>query len=314
MENDIQLIDENGIRKDGRRYDEIRPLKIKAGVLKRADGSAYIEWGGNKVLVAVYGPREVYPRHLRQPTKAIVQCKYNMASFSVKDRKRPGPDRRSSEISKVMSEAFEEVVLTEKFPRAAIDIFIEVLQAHAGTRCAALTAASVALANAGIPLRDLLPACAVGKVNGRIILDLDKDEDNFGEADMPIAIMPRTQEIVLLQMDGRLSKEEFKTALELAKKACMRIYEIQKRALKENLVSDFSLEDTTGKGFEPIRITYEEAMDHPQMEEEPTEDSSSEDDDLVERDSFLDFPGSLGTGEEAFPEIDETVEDDREEE
>ena len=74
----IKLIDDNGIRIDGRRVDELRPIKIEAGVLKRADGSAYVEFGKNKVLAAVYGPRECHPRHMQDPSKAIVQCKYNM--------------------------------------------------------------------------------------------------------------------------------------------------------------------------------------------------------------------------------------------
>jgi len=272
LEGNIDLIAENGNRLDGRGYDEIRPLKILAGVLKRADGSAYIEWGGNKILAAVYGPRDVHPRHLRQATRAIVQCKYNMASFSVSSRKRPGPDRRSNEISKVMSEAFEEVVLTERFPRSAIDIFIEVLQAHAGTRCAALTAASVALANAGIPMKDLLPACAVGKAGGKILVDLNKEEDNFGQADLPVAIIPRTGEIVLLQMDGHLTCEEFKTALEMAKNACMSIYDIQKKALKESLVSEFSLKSMGADEMTPLKMEKVE-----RDEDEGSEGSGEED-------------------------------------
>ena len=103
---------ENGKRMDGRRPDEIRKVTIEAGVLHRADGSCYLEWGGNKVLAAVYGPREAIPRHSQDPTKAVVKCRYNMAAFSVDDRKRPGPDRRSQEISKVISEAFENVIIT----------------------------------------------------------------------------------------------------------------------------------------------------------------------------------------------------------
>ncbi len=67
MTTDIDLIDDNGIRIDGRKADELRPLKIEAGVLKRADGSAYVEWGKNKVLAAVYGPRECHPRHMQNP-------------------------------------------------------------------------------------------------------------------------------------------------------------------------------------------------------------------------------------------------------
>jgi len=94
IEKEMKLIKSDGRRLDGRKADELRPVRIEAGVLRRADGSAYIEWGGNKVLAAVYGPREAHPRHLQDPARALVQCRYNMAPFSVSDRKRPGPDRR----------------------------------------------------------------------------------------------------------------------------------------------------------------------------------------------------------------------------
>jgi exosome complex component RRP41 len=223
---------ENGVRLDGRKPDELRPIKIKVGVLNRADGSCYFEIGGNKVIAAVYGPREVHPRHMMKSTSAVVRYRYNMASFSVEERKRPGPDRRSIEVSKVSSEALEPVIFQEYFPRSAIDIFVEVLQADAGTRTAGINAASVALADAGIPMKNLVSACAVGKIDDILVLDLNKDEDNYGQADMPIAMTPDGN-ITLLQMDGHLTKEEFKEALEMAKKGCMAIYEMQKAALIE---------------------------------------------------------------------------------
>ncbi len=201
----MELI-KDGKRIDGRAFDELRPIKIEVGILKRADGSAYIEWGGNKILAAVYGPREAHPRHLQDPMKAVVNCRYNMAPFSVSERKRPGPDRRSVEISKIISDVFENVIFTEQFPRTAVDVFIEVLQADAGTRCSGITAASVALADAGVPMRDLIPACAAGKISGEVVVYLCKEEDNDGEADLPISIVPRTNEILLLQMDGHLMK------------------------------------------------------------------------------------------------------------
>jgi exosome complex component RRP41 len=229
---DLKLIDENGRRLDGRRPDEMRPLKIEAGVLKRADGSAYVEWGLNKVMAAVYGPRECHPRHLQNPERALVQCHYNMASFSVDDRKRPGPDRRSHEISKIISEALTNVVFTEYFPRTSIDVYIEVLQANAGTRCAGLTAASVALADAGVPMRDLVAACAAGKVADTVVLDLGKEEDNFGQADIPLGYVPRTGEIVLLQMDGDLTPDEFDKGIHMGIDACKKVYEVQRDALK----------------------------------------------------------------------------------
>jgi exosome complex component RRP41 len=237
MKSDIELINSEGKRLDGRGPQDLRKIKIEAGVLHRADGSCYLEWGGNKVLAAVYGPREAVPRHTQNPLRAIVQARYNMAAFSVEDRKRPGPDRRSVEISKVISEALEKIVLTDQFPRASIDVNIEVLDAEAGTRCAGLTAAGVALVDAGIPMRDIPVACAAGKISNQVVLDLGKEEDNFGDADLPIAISPRTGEVLLLQMDGHLTFDEFNQAFDLAVKGCYTVSELQKNAIMQKYQS-----------------------------------------------------------------------------
>ncbi|MCL4437839.1 MAG: exosome complex exonuclease Rrp41 [Candidatus Thermoplasmatota archaeon] len=228
---DIKLINEDGLRLDGRSADELRPMKIETDVLARADGSAYIEWGGNKILVAVYGPREAFPKHTQDIDKAVVKARYNMAAFSVDERKRPGPDRRSMEISKVISEALSSAVMVNQFPRAEIDVYIEVLQADAGTRIAGLTASSVALAAAGIPMKDMVVGCTAGKVEGQVVLDLSKEEDNFGQADLPMAVLPKSGNVVLLQMDGDLSVEEFEKASSMILEATKKIHKIQRDAL-----------------------------------------------------------------------------------
>jgi len=232
----------DGKRLDGRSFDELRPIKIELSPLDRADGSCYLEWGRNKVMAAVYGPRELHPRHRQNMTRAVVQFRYNMASFSVDDRIRPGHNRRSIEISKVSREAFEPVVFTKFFPKTAIDVFVEVLRADAGTRTAGINAASLALADAGIPMRSLVSACAVGKVDGEIVLDLMKEEDNYGEADVPVA-MTVGEEITLLQMDGHLTPKEFYKALELAKSGCRQVYELQRQALVEKYNKDYSVDE-----------------------------------------------------------------------
>jgi exosome complex component RRP41 len=206
-------------------------MKIETDVLARADGSAYIEWGGNKILVAVYGPREAFPKHTQDIDKAVVKARYNMAAFSVDERKRPGPDRRSMEISKVISEALSSAVMVNQFPRAEIDVYIEVLQADAGTRIAGLTASSVALAAAGIPMKDMVVGCTAGKVEGQVVLDLSKEEDNFGQADLPMAVLPKSGNVVLLQMDGDLSVEEFEKASSMILEATKKIHKIQRDAL-----------------------------------------------------------------------------------
>ncbi len=220
-------------RIDGRDAEELREISIEAGVLKRADGSCYIEWGKNKIYAAVYGPKKVLPRHLERSDRAILRCRYNMAPFSVEERKRPGPDRRAVEIGKVMQGALEPAILMHYYPKSMIEISVEVLEANAGTRCAGITAASVALADAGIPMRDLVPACASGKIDGQIVLDLCKEEDNEGQADMPVAIIPRSNQITLLQMDGKLTEEEVEKAITLAINGCQKVYKLQVEALKK---------------------------------------------------------------------------------
>ncbi len=229
---EIEFI-KDGKRLDGRTFDELRNIKIEVGVLERADGSCYLELGDNKVIAAVYGPREMHPRHAQDAKMAVIKFRYNMAPFSVDDRKRPGPDRRSVEISKVSREAFEPVVMREYYPKAAIEVYVEILQSDAGTRTAGINAASVALADAGIPMKDLVSSIAVGKVGGEVVLDLNAVEDNYGEADMPIAMIARKNTITALQMDGRLTKDEFGRGLKLAMNACHQIYELQRTALIE---------------------------------------------------------------------------------
>lgn len=237
-----QTLITNNKRLDGRAPEDMRPLKIIAGYLEKADGSAYVECGSTKVVAAVYGPRDVHPKHCAEPDKAIVRCKYDMAAFSVDgERKRPGPDRRSVEISKVCSEALESVILTRKFPKTAIDIFVEVIQADASTRVTGLTAASVALADAGIPMQDLISACSFGRVYGTqngepvetVVVDLDKAEDNWGLADIAFAYAPNLEKIALLQMDGRISRQEFSLGMSYGMKVCKQLYELQKAALKK---------------------------------------------------------------------------------
>ncbi|NHV99526.1 MAG: exosome complex exonuclease Rrp41 [Thaumarchaeota archaeon] len=229
----IVLFSEDGKRSDGRSLDELRPIRIKVGVLSNAQGSAYIEQGKNKILAAVYGPKEALPKHISLPDRCILRCRYHMAPFSTVERKSPAPSRREIELSMVLRNALEPLVMTSLFPRTVIDIFIEVLQADGGTRCAGLTAAVLALADAGIPLKGLAAACAVGKVDGKIVVDLNDLEDKYGEADMPVAYNPTLDGITLLQMDGIMSKEEVEQALSLAITATQKMHKMQVDALRE---------------------------------------------------------------------------------
>ena len=223
----------NGKRLDGRSLEDFRPITVEVGVLKSAEGSAVFKFGDTYALAAVYGPRTMHPRHLQDPQRAILRCRYSMAPFSTNERVRPGVNRRSVEISKVLNEALSNVVFFEDYPKTGIDVFVEILQADASTRCAGLNAAALALVEAGVPIKDLISSCSVGKVDGEIVLDIGGDEDEFGDVDMATATIGNEDKFVLLQVDGIITKEDFFKLLDLARKGCAEIYERQKNAFKE---------------------------------------------------------------------------------
>ena len=223
-------------RSDGRKPDEMRPYEAKAGIIKRADGSAMFRMGNTVAYAAVYGPRNLYPKFMQDPQKGILRCHYNMMPFSGSgERVRPGSSRRSKEISMVTEKALISVLNLEEFPNAVVDVFIELPQTDAGSRCAGICAASIALADAGLVMKDMVAAVAAGCIHGNVIIDLSKEEEDIeGDvADIAIAVVPRTEGISLLQMDGPATKEQLKQALAIAVKSCKAINAVQRKALKD---------------------------------------------------------------------------------
>jgi exosome complex component RRP41 len=220
-------------REDSRKADEIRPVSMEVGVLKNADGSALVSLGKTVALAAVYGPRDLHPKHRQESNRAVLQVNYQMAPFSTTERARPGPSRRSVEISKVTKDALEPVLYLEEFPRTAIDVYIIILQANAGTRTAGINAASLALADAGIQMRDLVASVAAGKIGKDYVMDLAGKEEEETACDLPIAYMPREKKITLLQMDGDLDPKDVIEVIKLAAKGCEELYKKQKEALRK---------------------------------------------------------------------------------
>jgi exosome complex component RRP41 len=159
--------------------------------------------------------------------------RYNMAPFSVDDRMRPGPNRRAKEIGLVARRALEPAIELENFPKAGIDISMEVVESDGGTRVTGINAAALALADAGIPMKGLVSACAAGVVEDEVVVDVDGPEDKYGNSDIPIAVINGGDEITLLQMDGDIPKETLDDALTMAKKGCNQLYEQQRETLIE---------------------------------------------------------------------------------
>ena len=185
--------------------------------------------------------REVVPRFMANPKEGILRCHYTMMPFSGSgERIKPGRSRRSQEISMVMEQSLKPVVDLSAFPNSVVDIFVELPQTDAGTRCATISAACIALADAGIPMKDMVSSVAVGQVDGMVVADLNYGEESYPAivSDIPVAMLHNTKEISLLQMDGEISKSDLLKALEMGKIATEKVYLLQVKALKEKFMTE----------------------------------------------------------------------------
>jgi exosome complex component RRP41 len=224
-------------RPDGRKFDELRKMKAEIGVVPRADGSALFAFGDTIAIASVYGPKPLHPQHMQDPEKGVLRVHYDMMSFSVTERKRPGPTRRSQEVSKVIEWSLAPALQIKNYPNTVVDVHISILQANASTRCAGINAASLALAHAGIPMTELVSSVSIGKVDDKIVVDLIKEEEDHkegeGATDIPLAFSSNGEKVTLLQLDGKTQTKRMKEIIEAGRKACKKIYELQKKTLKE---------------------------------------------------------------------------------
>ncbi|MBU5574976.1 MAG: exosome complex exonuclease Rrp41 [Candidatus Aenigmarchaeota archaeon] len=232
----------NRKRLDGRDLYEMRKIEIQINPIKNSMGSAMFKFGKTWAIAATHGPRAAYPKWQQNPEFSILKTRYMMLPFSTWERSKPGISRRSIEISKVVNDALSNVIFLEDYPKTMIDVFIDIIEADASTRCAALNAASIALALAGVPLKDIVSSCSVGKIDGEIVLDIAGFEDNYGEVDCAVAMIPHEEKVLLLQMDGIVTKEEFKKMIMLAKEGCLKVYESQKTAIKQAFTNIIDIE------------------------------------------------------------------------
>lgn len=113
--------------------------------------------------------------------------------------------------------------------------YLQVIQADGGTRCACLNAAFLALADAGIAMRDMVASCAAGYLDSTSLLDLNYLEDCGGGPDIAVALHPKLDKVVLLQADNRLGVETFEEVMELAMAGCRAVGQFMREILMEHV-------------------------------------------------------------------------------
>ncbi|KAF7391406.1 hypothetical protein HZH66_009886 [Vespula vulgaris] len=259
IEEDIEA-DQGDLRVDGRRPLELRRIHVRMGVFGQADGSAYLEHGKTKILAAVYGPHQPKGTSRSKLTKAIVNCQYSIAvfSFTSGERKRkPRGDRKSQERSLELRRAMEAIIHLELHPRSQIDIFVEVLQVDGSDYCASVNAATLALIDAGIPIKNYAIGCTITLVNssytdggeeggvGSGVLDANFIEECAPGVTLSIVALPETNKdnvaknsglIVVAQGAGqRLHLSLLESLKQRALLGCQDIKTILDRAVRHYL-------------------------------------------------------------------------------
>ncbi|GAB0181161.1 exosome complex component RRP41 [Grus japonensis] len=231
-----ELLSDEGYRADGRRPAELRKVRARMGVFAQADGSAYIEQGNTKALAVVYGPHEMRgSRSKALPDRALVNCQYSMATFSTGERRRrPHGDRQAGELALHLKQTFEAAILTHLYPRSQIDIYVQILQADGGNYCACVNAATLAVMDAGIPMRDYVCACSAGLAEDTPLADRSPEEAAGGPR-LVLALLPASGQIALLQLSARLHQERLEAALEAAGQACRALHAVLDRVVRDRL-------------------------------------------------------------------------------
>jgi len=239
-------------RKDGRAFDELRPVRITGDFVKYPLGSVLVEFGDTKLICAA-SLDDTQPRWMKEQKRpgGWITCEYSMMPFSSPERSIREATRgkiggRTHEIQRMIGRALRAVVDLAALGERTIWIDCEVLQADGGTRTAAITGGFVALERAigrlrldgklaRSPLREALAAVSVGKVDGKILLDLNYDEDCRAEVDMNLVMTEggRFIEIQGTAESGPFAAEELAAMIELGRSGIKRLIEIQKKVWGE---------------------------------------------------------------------------------
>ncbi|NXS40078.1 EXOS4 protein, partial [Balaeniceps rex] len=170
------------------------------------------------------------------PDRALVNCQYSMATFSTGERRRrPHGDRQASELALQLKQTFEAAILTCLYPRSQIDIYVQILQADGGEYCACVNAATLAVMDAGIPMRDYVCASSAGLAEDTPLADLSSPEEAAGGPRLVLALLPASGQIALLQLSARLHQERLEAALEAAGEACRALHAVLDRVVRERL-------------------------------------------------------------------------------
>lgn len=233
-------------RVDGRRPDELRPVKITRDYIMHAEGSVLIELGNTKVICTATIEDRV-PHWLRgkEPVglRLNTPCCHGPRVYATKGNHRRVGSGRTHEIQRLIGRSLRSIIDLKALGERTIWLDCDVIQADGGTRTAAITGAYIALTDAlrklpqPVAVQDYLAAISLGIVDGQVLLDLCYEEDFAAQLDMNV-VMTGSGKIVEIQGTAEtapFSREELNALLDLAKKGILELVDMQKSLFMQDL-------------------------------------------------------------------------------
>ncbi|XP_042476579.1 exosome complex component RRP41-like isoform X2 [Macadamia integrifolia] len=193
--------DVDWVRPDGRGFQQCRPAFLKTGAVNSASGSAYAEFGNTKVIVSVFGPRESKKAMLYSDVGRL-NCNVSYTTFANPVR---GQGSDHKEFSSMLHKALEGAIILETFPKTTVDVFALVLESGGSDLPVVISCASLALADAGIMMYDLVTSVSVSCLGKNLVIDPISEEESFQDGSLMIACLPSRNEVTQLTLTGEWS-------------------------------------------------------------------------------------------------------------
>ncbi|KAF8477064.1 ribosomal protein S5 domain 2-type protein [Kalaharituber pfeilii] len=228
-----ELLSPEGLRLDGRRWNELRRISAQMSTQSAVDGSSYLEQGNTKIICTVIGPAERGSGGgggggPKTDSEANIVFEVNYAAFSGVERKRRGRgDKRVAEMQSALQRTFSSIVLTHLLPRSDILITLHILSQDGSVLATCINATTLALINAGIPLLDYVTACTAGSSSSYMANDENADPmldlNSVEEGDLPsltLATVGVGERIVLCNMENRVQLNRLEGMIAVAIDGC----------------------------------------------------------------------------------------------
>ncbi|CAJ0937100.1 unnamed protein product, partial [Mesorhabditis belari] len=238
----MKIINEHGFRCDGRKAQQIRNISAQLGMDASSEGAAYLVQGNTQVICHVYGPHEATQRSRMQDDRCFINCQYErfLKSRSKKQnnmKKRTGKDRKSGDVERLVEKTFETAVFTTNFPRSQIDIHLMVTFKEDGSLLSTcINAATLALCDAGIPMKGVVSATTCGIAEGTVICDLNNREENDLVPRITLATISGRDECVLVELQNRVHVAHLPNLLNTGKAMCLAVHECLHTAIRDHLL------------------------------------------------------------------------------